>query len=341
MKTLITEHWAGQVRGLGRNNQTRIAQVVRLVGPDLRTLFVRAYPAFADRCRAVDEPGIALVAIDEQTGKAMGMACLRARVDRYVTAIVGRHDKCDLYVEGSDRLALRQLAVVLSPVHDWRAGISAVSFRILDLRTTDGMVDEEGRPLRGLRSEGPAMVRCGGFAIFALPLGDPTDWPASASDAWECMPERVYHDELARVPDSSIVRELVAPRTRITNVVRRTAGPRDTGMQLVCDRGIAGRLLVRAAWGCGAIEVGQQALRDGVLVGRYARCDGFDLCVDTGLSRVHVLLLLVDDRLLAIDVASTNGTHEVDRPIARVIELVGETELVLGEATYVRWSWSS
>jgi len=342
MKTLITEHWVGQVRGKGQNVGTRIVRAVRLVGPDLRTLFERAYPAFADQCRAVDEPGVALVAVDELTGNAMGMACLRARVDRHVTAIVGRHDKCDLYIEGNDRLALRQLAVVLDPVSSWRAGISLVSFRILDLRTTDGMVDEEGRPLRGLRSEGPAMVRCGGCAIFALPLGDPTDWPAAASDAWECMPERVYHDELTRVPDASIVRELGVPNPQITQVVIRTAGPRVTGMQLVSDRDLAGRLLMSGSWGQVAIAIGHQALREGVLIGRYARCDGATgLCVDMSISRVHALLLLVDDRVLVIDVASTNGIREVEGRDARVIELAGETELELGNATRVRWVWSS
>jgi len=338
MKTLITEYWAGQIRGGGCNGATRIAPVVRVVGPDLRTLFERAYPSFNDRCRAVDEPGVALVAVDERSGTAMGMACLRACVDRHVTAIIGRHDKCDLYVDGNDRLALRQLAVVLAPVRDWRAGTSTVSFRILDLRTAHGMIDEEGRMLRGLRSEGPAMVRCGGYAVYALPLGDSTDWPVSASDAWECMPERVYHDELARVPDASVVRELAAPRTQ---VVMRTAGPRDTGMHLVSGGDLAGRLVVRGASGHVAIEVGYQALREGVLLGRYERCNAFGVSDETSLSRVHALLLLVDDRLLAIDVASTNGTRIVDRPDARVIELVGETELELGSGTYVRWAWSS
>lgn len=337
MKTLITEHWAGQVRGVGRNDATRIAPVVRLVGPDLRTLFERAYPVFADKCRAIDEPGLALIAVDERTGNAMGMACLRARVDRHVTAVVGRHDRCDLYLEGSDRLALRQLVVVLAPVTDWRAGNATVCFRILDLRTTDGMLDEHGRSLRGLRSDGPAMVRCGGYAICALPLGDPTDWPGSASDAWECMPERMYHDELARVPDASVVRELAAPNTQI---VKRTAGPRDTGM-LVADRDLAGRLVVRGPSRHTAIDIGHQSLRDGVLIGRYERCNTFGVSDGTSLSRVHALLLLVEDRLLVIDVASTNGTRIVDRADARVIELVGEMELELGSGTFVRWEWSS
>jgi len=341
MKTVTVEHWAGQVRGARPNHATRIAQVSLPAGPNLRWLFEGAYPAFADRCRAIDEPGLALIAVDESTGRAVGMACLRARVDRHVTAIVGRHDRCDLYLDGNERLALRQLAVVLDPVRDWRAGSADVSFRILDLRTSDGMLDEEERTLRGLRSEGPAMVRCGGYAIYALPLGDPTDWPPSASEAWDCMPERVYHDELARVPEASIVRPLVHSFAHGTTVVTRMAGPRDTGMRLVSGRDHAGRLVVRSARGSVAIDIGHQALREGVLLGRYPRCDGPWLCEEESLSRVHALLLLVGDRLLVIDLASTNGTRQVGGADARVVEIVGETALQLGTAVFARWTWSA
>lgn len=344
MKTLSIDLWARPAVGVVGNHATRIASP-RYAPPrlDVRAYFVDAYTRFADVCRAVDEPGVALVAVDETTGKPAGLACLRARVDRYVTAIVGRHDKCDLYLAGNDRLALRQLAVVLAPVRDWRAKTANVAFRVLDLRTVEGMVDESGRPLRGLRSEGPAIVRCGGYVIYALPLGDPTDWPVSASDAWAFLPERMYFDELARVPDGTAVREVAAARSQNTSVVVRVPGPRDTAMQLVTDRDVAGRLHVRGPWGRTALEVGHQALREGVLIGRYARCDGHGLCVDNSLSRVHALLLHVDDRLLAIDVASTNGSRAVGQQDARVIELVDhcELELELGEATRVRWCWSS
>jgi len=340
MKTLITEHWAGQVRGSGRNDGTRIVPVTRAV-LDLRTIFERAYSTFADQCRAIDEPGVALVVVDERTGKASGMAHLRALVDRYVTSIVGRHDVCDLYVDGNTRLALRQLAVILDPVRDWKKGTSDVGFRILDLRTTEGMTDEEGRALRGLRSEGPAMVRCGGYAVFALPLGNPLDWPESASEAWDCMPERVYHDELLRVPDASIVREIAPPPTGHTKIVMRTAGPRDAASQLVTDRDLVGRLQVRGSRGTATIDIGHQALREGVLIGRYARCDGMMLSNEESISRVHALLLMVEDRLLAIDVASTNGMRQMDCADARLVELIGETELELGFSVFARWTWSS
>ncbi|HSR96934.1 MAG TPA: hypothetical protein VLM79_07790, partial [Kofleriaceae bacterium] len=98
----------------------------------------------------MSEPGIALVAVDEVTGRSMGLVRLLARVQRHVAAIVGRHDECDLFLNAHGRLALRHLAVVLDPVSDWRTGAN-VRYRVLDLRTTDGFIDENDRPLRGLR----------------------------------------------------------------------------------------------------------------------------------------------------------------------------------------------
>jgi hypothetical protein len=343
MKTLITEHWAGQVRGAGPNLATRVAPVAQIPGLELRALFERAYPAFAARCRAVDEPGLALVAVDEVTGEAAGMACLRARVDRHVSAIVGRHDRCDLYLPHRERLALRQLAVVLAPVTDWRAGVSTVSFRVLDLRTQDGMVDEHGRPLRGLRSEGPAMVRCGGHALFALPLGDPTDWPSSARDAWDQLPARSYHDELVRVPDASVV-AVARPRPahrRLATVITRITGPRELGMPLAPDGEVAGRLWLSGPAGTCTREVGPRALRDGVLLGRYDRCDATGFALDESVSRVHALLLQVDERLLLIDVASTNGTRVAGAPDVRILEVEHDTVIELGHSLVVRWSWAS
>src|SRR5665647_1519914 len=111
MKTMCVDLWAGQVRGTRENTGTRIERVpVGVRKPGLRELFVGAYGSFADPCRAVDEPGLALVAVDEVTGRAMGLARVRARVDRHVTAIVGRHDACDLFLDAQEGLALRHLA---------------------------------------------------------------------------------------------------------------------------------------------------------------------------------------------------------------------------------------
>ena len=344
MKTIGVELWGGQARGAGKNHMTCMRPSTQpVLGRSLRELFVGAYATFAGRCREVDEPAIAMVAVDERTGRAVGIARVRARVDRHVAAIVGRHDACDLYLNASDRLALRHLAVVLDPVTSWKRGQNGVRYRVLDLRTADGFTDEHGRTLRGLRCEGPALIRCAGHALFILPLGDPSDWPESAEDAWAFLPERVYFDELDQNPAGSLPRYLPMPRPDLRrSLIIRTHGPRETGVNLTSSGDIAGVLELTGPRQHGTIQVGHDELNDGVLLGRYARCDGAQLTDDPSLSRVHALLIQVDDQVLLIDTASINGTCVPGSHRARVIALDGSSsgnELQLGTGTRVRWRW--
>ena len=124
MKTIGVDLWADQARGHKQNHATVMRPTVSPpVQPRTqRELFIGAYARFADRCREVEEPGIAVIAVDERTGRAAGLVRLCARVERHVAAIIGRHDECDLYLTGSSSLALRHLAVILDPVTSWKAG---------------------------------------------------------------------------------------------------------------------------------------------------------------------------------------------------------------------------
>lgn len=353
MKTIGVDLWGDQARGLKQNNATVMRPtVVPYARRGLRELFVGAYRKFADRCREVEEPGIAIIAVEERTGRAAGLVRLCARVERHVAAIVGRHDECDLYLNATDRLALRHLAVILDPVKSWRAGEKSVRFRILDLRTGDGFMDEDERPLRGLRCEGPAVLRCAGHALFAIPLGDPTDWPVSGEDAWSCLPERVYFDEVDSFPQGSMPRMLAVRESRNAlatessmrrSVITRTHGPRDSVVGMLDSGDLAGTLELIGPSFRETIRIGHDPLKDGVLLGRYARCDGAGgLADDATLSRVHALLIQIDDTMLVVDTASSNGTWEHgERPRSRVFVLDGNTELLLGKTTRARWRWAA
>ena len=348
MKTVGVDLWGGQVRGGGQNNVTCLRSHTPIkLRQGFRELFLGAYPSFVERCREITEPGLALIAVDEVTGKALGIARLLARVQRHVAAIVGRHDECDLFLNAHARLALRHLAIVLDPVSDWRRGAS-VRYRVLDLRTTDGFSDENDRSLRGLRCEGPALLRCGGYALFLLPIGDPSDWPSSAADAWQFLPERVYFDELDRSPLGSKPRSRAASpdafRNSVTqrSVIIRTHGPRDTADGSSLQNGdLAGTLELVGPKNRGTIRIGHDELRDGVLLGRYARCNNAQIADDPSLSRVHALLIQVDDAILVVDTASLNGIREAEQPKTRLITLTGDTELILGTSTRARWHWVS
>jgi hypothetical protein len=347
VKTIGIDLWDGQVRAGGNAQTVMRPAVVPQLRRGIRELFVETYPRFAPVCRTVEEPGLALIAVDNKTGKAAGIVKVSARVGRTVASIVGRHDQCDLFLRGHDSLSLRQFAVVVAPVTSWARG-APVQYRIVDLRTQDGMTDEDGRLLRGLRAEGPSIVRCGGYTFFILMLGDPTDWPVSASDAWEMLPERVYFDELENCAAGSAAR-LRLPRNDLRqSYIFRTQGPRDTGvinqtaMGIVGDeRDLAGRLEVQGPTRRVVLDVGHDALRDGLLLGRYGRCDASEALEDPSLSRVHALLVCENDRLLVIDTASYNGTRIAGEHRSRVIEIDRELELQIGKATRMRWQWSA
>jgi hypothetical protein len=346
LKTIGIDLWAGQARGVHDNRQTCYQTAPRIVAPKaMRTLFMGAYDKFAPLCREVDEPGLALLAVDEYTGAPAGLVRLRARPGRHVASIIGRHDQCDLFLDKHSSLALRHLAVVLDPVQSWSRNSTAVHYRILDLRTERGFTDEHGKGMRGLSAEGPAFMRCAGHAIFVMPVGDPSDWPESSSDAWEMLPERVYFDELRGDPRGSLTNLPAAPprgkTSRSQSVIFRTLGPRDTGMGLI-DRGdLAGTLDIIGPNLRGQLSLGDRAIRDGVLIGRYARCDGAALLDDPSLSRVHVLLRHVEGALLAIDTASRNGSHLPGQRKARLVTLDGDSEIHLGKQTRIRWRWAA
>jgi hypothetical protein len=344
--TVAVSLWAGQQRGDAANRSTLIVHVPRVgAAMDPRSLFTFAYPRFAEACRSVDEPGLAIIAIDETTGQAAGICRVLARVGRPVGAIIGRHDHCDLFLAGREELALRHLAVVVEPVINWQRGATQVRYRVMDLRTHTGMIGEDGKRLRGLTCEGPAIIRCGGYAIYMLPLGDPSDWPEQGKDAWEMLPARVFLDE-AFAEGSSVVKLEPRPMPRSSGldkanlrqtIITRTHGPQDSGSMLVQNGDAVGVIELSTPHRQLRMDVGERALGNGILFGRYDRCDAMGAAADDGtLSRVHVMLVKVEDRVMVIDTASSNGTFENGERI-RFAVFQGDGEVRLGKRTFMRW----
>lgn len=106
------------------------------------------------------------------------------------------------------------------------------------------------------------------------------------------------------------------------NVVSSIGGPGGGGHAipaLVADMPDAdlepGSLVLRSREGLHRIEPTPRELRRGILVGRSRRCvlgRGFD--ENDGLSRLHALVMLVDDGVFAFDLASRYGLRDVARP---------------------------
>jgi hypothetical protein len=108
----------------------------------------------------------------------------------------------------------------------------------------------------------------------------------------------------------------------VGDVLSSVTGPGGGGhaipalVQSVDDQpGLGGTLVLRSRVGVYRAEVNDDELRRGLLIGRSRRCvlgRGFD--ENDGLSRVHALVLGLEEGVFAFDLASRYGLRDVSRP---------------------------
>lgn len=337
------------------NANTHIAVFEQAIVPHtFRSLFIQHYSDIRQECMSFGRPGLAVIAIDRLLGTLVGSLCIAGKVDRPNSAIIGRHGMADLYLDGDSSLSLRHLVVLVAPInkHD------DVHFRIVDLRTSAGFHDEHGQRFEALQAEGPLFIRCGSYFLYCLPTGDVTAWPESPEDGWDCIPERVYLRGAPAEPDRwnrKPLRQSKAKRSARdgerqddnerggVTLVHSVAGPVRARSRLL-DPGEAplGTLRISADAGIQTLVVGPKAAQQGVLLGRYQRCDidGVNVLTHDSISRVHMLVLEIDDCLYAVDAGSTHGTWlRSEQREVRIASLEPGEELMLGEELAVlRWS---
>jgi hypothetical protein len=251
-------------------------------------------------------------------------------------AVVGRHDRCDLSLGQDPGLSLRHSLMGV------RSAGGEMRVRLLDLQSGSGFHTEDGRRCEALSADGPMFVRAGGYHLFLLPTGGlwPMVWASNADDTWKTIPARVYRD--CRVPARGAVapsdwpqRPQPSGRTVITQIVhppgllrpfRPPAGARGAR---VAD------LELSAPTGFERFSVHEAELTQGLLVGRYDRCQVGSR--DDKMSRVHLLVIRDGDEVWAVDTASTNGTTAHGEPVRRA-RLTDGTVLVLAEGISLRWN---
>jgi hypothetical protein len=275
--------------------------------PNANTRFVAAGPrvealwldeAYA-RARDVEappmtEPGVRLF---WWRGDEMGWHDLVAHPKAH--AVVGRHTKCDVVLPSDSAVALRHLLVRATTLDD---GSPAV--HVLDLRTGLGFHLDDDVERRGVVASGVLALRVGRYALLALPslCVLPERRPAPEIVDLPHLPLRSRRSVLT---SSSIT--LVPPLSALEDVARDAAAPGHGKVTLRRD----------GAWA--TVELPDQALEAGVLVGRADRCESQLRSVLTeSVSRVHVLLLREHGAVHAFDVASMQGLWAGDRQVRRV-----------------------
>jgi hypothetical protein len=304
-------------------------------------LFRLHYPAIRELLEAHREPGLALVVASVCGLEAL--AWVGAENDAASPIIVGRHNAAEVFLPSDPSLSLRQLAVILDRRRD-----APLRFRVLDLRTPTGFRDERGRSLEGVEADGPVLLRCASFALMLFPTGDAEPWPEDEVAAWRRVPERAWLD--ASTPDSDgwgrpaalPVQEAAWPPGAAASTSTTSAisfpGPL---FPVACSVGSGparGELILTGDRERASLRVGKEAARQGVLLGRYDRCDGagLPLLANPGLSRVHLLVIEVGGAMYAIDTASHNGTLLGDQPI-RCVRLEPGRHVTLPVNVAVEW----
>lgn len=331
MHTRVIHLDMGQVRDRDRDCRTIVASVSSLVACDVvrppvpfEALFLAHYRSIREIARN-DIPGAVVVVVHAPSGRLAGRVWIARRADRPNAGIIGRHSVCDLVLDDPN-VSLRHLALIVPP-----RGEPEGCFTLHELRTPDGFYGELGQRMGGARVEGVGLFGIGAYALFTFSTGEPDRWPELAVDAWR--------DLAGAFSAVSVVRPLPrdqgpVPRVSSTLSVTAIRGPMHTNqmlMEIGEERVCA--LHVRSDGRRQRLALGEGALKRGVLLGRYPRCDSEGVLVSTEISRVHLLVLRVGEGIYGIDTASTHGVHtdaEATHP-ERVVAFTDGEIAILGD----------
>ena len=331
-------------RSAARDEVTKIGlPLPELSAPEVEFSFAELFAQHYDRIRTTVlkhlQPGVQVFAIDARGVRGE----LWLKTDGTLrSASIGRHSHADLHLDGDEALSLRHMALLARRVDE------ALTIRIVDLRTTSGLVDESGRRLAALTTNGPAFVAAGRHRIFLFPTGPGMRWPSSPSDAWLALPPRTFLDAAPageNPPDFSAATDpkLRNPDFRPSDRVRSPevtivphAAPLECDFRswLIEGESALGHLVLTHRLGVTRAAVGATAAARGLLLGRYERCELPGL--DSTVSRVHALVIRETGALHVVDVGSTNGTL-LDGKRISCEPLTPDSVFRLGYDLWLRW----
>ncbi|MBI4815273.1 MAG: FHA domain-containing protein [Deltaproteobacteria bacterium] len=312
---------SGNLRGL--NSATFVGSLTYPRALNARGAFERHHDLIRERLVQHPAEGLLAMVLDPAGLEVSGL-WLKAKPDRTSTAILGRHERCDLHTPASGAdVSLRHVAI-LARLVDGRP-----RFRVLDLASGTGFVDEEQRPQVAIGATGPCFLGVGSSVLFLAPT--PLELPADPKESFTTLPERI----VVAGPAKPKAKRRPAAQGDIT-YVHTFAGP------VVLDEDAerlgaepVGFLSLESEDQVDLRPIGAKALRRGVLVGRYDRCK---LRSPTNtLSRVHLLVVGDGDQILAVDTASTNGVWRGKEEVRATTISPGD-RLHLGQDVTVTWT---
>jgi hypothetical protein len=326
------------------NPETRVASAEERASSDPplgpREAFLVAYERLSLLGSAALRPAMIVVAVSGQ-GRVLDGRILSDRR----SLVIGRHTQCALQLPDTT-VSLRHIAALV------RAEEGKPVLRLWDLNTGLHFTTEDGHQNAAVIASGPVYAAIGSFAIWFMPASGigAVGWPARAQDAWSALPPRVFIDRRSASPVLQNARQSRSDRSSDPFPPPSTDGPgrEEEHTAITC---VAPPLLLReddepeVAWGELRLERGVQRqqrgvsaerLEQGILVGRYERCGLLMSAENSGISRVHLLLVRIGTEVWAIHTASTNGLCRGEIPIEA--EVLGDVDaLMLANEVTLRW----
>ena len=238
---------------------------------------------------AVAEGDGTFIAVIGPEGDLEALRALRPRDEGGAMWCVGRHAFADLRLQSSSEAPLRAMAVHATPGPKGH-------LRIIDLQTPTGFYVRGVGMCRDLTVEQAVLVETAGYTLVIIPAAQGVV-TSSAVAFWD---ELAHPRVLAVMPAGAPIDD---DDEAVVTVLRSM--PVDPGTVTL-------RVAFELTFDNSSIMTGvsPMELRHGVLVGRYNRCSlgGRALHAMHQVSRVHLLLLLVGEKLYGFDLATTGGT---------------------------------
>lgn len=230
-------------------------------------------------------------------------------------AVLGRHERCDVHLDGDAQIGLRHL---LLRAVDTDSG-PALDLRDLRAGLPFFLADET--PHRSLTAQGALAFRLGRYGVVAIPVGRGVDAPAPA------------------LPEAVLVGEPIVRRRAVTTLTLRPAVSELVEVSAVPVDAV-GRILARRGDERASVWLAERHLRRGVLVGRYPRCVGGGIrkILRAQVSRAHVLIVREAGDVVCYDLCSTNGMQAGGRTMRRV-RMAGDVPVSLAGKRGVELSW--
>ncbi|RMG13509.1 MAG: FHA domain-containing protein [Deltaproteobacteria bacterium] len=268
-------------------------------------VFQRTWPCLYQRARSTKRPGVAVALFDPEAGR-VETAILRAQDagDAKVPGhlVVGHHPLADLHAADTV-LGLRHAVLIDVP--------GEPAYRLVDLASLAGTRDADGDALRAARVQGFGAFELGRSYLHAVPLEAARALPPAPEAAWARLPE----PGLTMLPRTGR-RDGGVEGLTVVDLLGSTGGPAHSTSCSASVRPVAELCFVRVGQPKeegNTVPVYGGMLREGILLGRYDRCDA--MLGEQSLSRMHALVLRLCGEVYLLDLASVNGCYwEVDGP---------------------------